>query len=238
MLLVGGRDRIEPGELDGIITDLESYLVRRMVCNLGTKNYNRFFLSLLERLRSAEKISRSLVQEHLVAPEGPAGEWPDDKKFSRAWLEKPVYETMKAAKCSMVLAAIDRAMRSTKQEKITIEGPLTVEHVLPQSWEPPAWPEPPESETRSESEETAIERRERLLHSLGNLTLLTQALNSSVSNGPYDEKRPEIASQSTLRLNTYFQEALTWDEDVIQSRGRLLLEQAKKIWPHPYSGEE
>lgn len=238
MLLVGGRDRVEPGDLDGIITDLESYLVRRMVCDLGTKNYNRFFLALLERLRAAEKISRSLVQEYLVAPEGPAGEWPDDKKFSRAWLEKPVYETMKAAKCSMVLAAIDRAMRSTKQEAITIDGPLTVEHVLPQSWEPPAWPEPPEPEASSESDETAIERRGRLLHSMGNLTLLTQALNSAVSNGPYADKRPEIASQSALRLNTYFQEALTWDEEVIQSRGRLLLEQAKKIWPHPAGGEE
>ena len=238
MLLVGGRDRIELGDLDGIINDLESYLVRRMVCDLGTKNYNRFFLALLERLRAAEKISRSLVQEYLLAPEGPAGEWPDDKKFSRAWLEKPVYETMKAAKCSMVLAAIDRSMRSTKQEAITIDGPLTVEHVLPQSWEPPAWPEPQEPDSSSESEETAIERRGRLLHSLGNLTLLTQALNSAVSNGPYADKRPEIASQSALRLNTYFQEVLSWDEDVIQRRGRILFDQAKNIWSHPAGGEE
>lgn len=233
MLLVGGRDRIESSELDGIITDLESYLVRRMVCDLGTKNYNRFFLSLLERLRPAEKITRSLVQEFLLAPDGPAGEWPNDKKFNRAWLWNPVYETMKASKCSMVLSAIDRAMRSTKREAITIDGPLTVEHVLPQSWEPATWPKSPESETQSESEETAIERRDRLLHSLGNLTLLTQALNSSVSNGPYDKKRLEIASQSALQINTYFQKALTWDEDVIQSRGRFLFEQAKKIWPYP-----
>ena len=233
MLLVGGRDCIKPGELDGIITDLESYLVRRMVCDLGTKNYNRFFLSLLDRLRSAESVSRSLVQEFLLAPDGPASEWPNDKKFSHAWIENPVYETMKAAKCSMVLLAIDRAMRDTKQESITIDGPLTVEHVLPQSWEPPAWPEPHESEMRPESEETAIERRRRLLHSLGNLTLLTQALNSSVSNGCYDKKRLEIADQSTLRLNRHFQKTLTWDEDAIQSRGHILFEQAKKIWPYP-----
>jgi hypothetical protein len=237
MLLVGGRDRIAPGDLDGIITDLESYLVRRMICDLGTKNYNRFFISLLQRLRGTESITRSLVQSFLLAPEGPAGEWPDDKKFRRAWIEKPVYETMKAARCSMVLSAIDQTLRSSKQEAITIDGPLTVEHVLPQGWEPPAWPEPPESETRSESDETAIERRGRLLHSLGNLTLLTQALNSSVSNGPYDEKRPEIASQSALRLNTYFQEALTWDEAVIQSRGRILFDHAKSIWPYPGGGE-
>ncbi len=237
MLLVGGRERIGPGKLDGIVTDLESYLVRRMVCDLGTKNYNRFFLSMLQRLRGADSITRALIQEVLLAPEGPAGEWPDDKKFSRAWLEKPVYESMKATRCAMVLSAIDRAMRSTKQESITLSGPLTVEHVLPQSWEPPAWPEPTDPEGRNESDETAIERRGRLLHSLGNLTLLTQELNSSVSNGPYEAKRPEIAKQSALRLNTHFQDTLAWNEEEIQKRGRLLFEHARRLWPYPEAAE-
>ena len=232
MLLVGRRDCIESSdELDGIITDLESYLVRRMVCNLGTKNYNRFFLSLLEHLRDAEKISRSLVQEFLRAPKGPAAKWPNDKEFSQAWLQDAVYETMKATKCSMVLSAIDKAMCNAKGDEVTINKKLTVEHVLPQKWESSDWPL--ESETGPESEETAIEHREQLLHSLGNLTLLTQELNSSVSNGPYDVKRPEIAKQSALRINTHFQETMKWNEDEIQRRGRILLEEAKKIWPYP-----
>lgn len=137
----------------------------------------------------------------------------------------------------MVLSAIDRAMPSTKQESITLSGPLTVEHVLPQSWEPPAWPEPAEPEGRSESDETAIERRGRLLHSLGNLTLLTQELNSSVSNGPYEAKRPEIAKQSALRLNTHFQDTVVWNEEEIQKRGRLLFEHARRLWPYPEVAE-
>ncbi|MCY4032319.1 MAG: HNH endonuclease family protein [Hyphomicrobiales bacterium] len=81
--------------------------------------------------------------------------------------------------------------------------------------------------------ETAMERQGLLLHSLGNLTLLAQELDWSVSNGPYDKKRPEIASQSALRLNTYFREAPTWDENVIRNRGCALFDQAKKIWQHP-----
>lgn len=234
MLLVGGRDRIEPAELDGIITDLESYLVRRMVCNLGTKNYNRFFLSLLEYLRDAEKITRSSVRKFLLeAKGGPSVEWPDDKKFSREWLEAPVYTTMKATKCSMVLSAIDRAMLGDKQEEVTIGGKLTIEHVLPQEWKSADWLEPVGFETRPESEETAKERRNRLKHSFGNLTLLTQKLNSSVSNGPYDKKRLKIAKQSTLRLNTHFQDTMKWNEEEIEKRGRILLEEAKNIWPYP-----
>lgn len=233
MLLVGGRNRIERGELDGIITDLESYLVRRMICDLGTKNYNRFFLSLLKRLRPPKKISRSLVQDFLLNnTEGPAARWPNDKEFSRAWIEEPVYQTMKATKCRMVLFAIECKMWGPKQDAITIAENLTIEHILPQSWES-SWPKLLESETKTESEETAIERRNRLLHSLGNLTLLTQELNSSVSNGSYNMKGPEIAKQSALQLNTHFQETKNWNEEEIQKRGRILLEDAKKIWPYP-----
>lgn len=232
LLLVGGKDRVAAGDLDGIVTDLESYLVRRMVCELGTKNYNRFFLSMLQKLRgSSDPISRATIQQMLLAPDGSAGEWPDDKRFAKAWLEKPLYDTLKPMRCSMLLEAVDRAMRTSKQETVTINSKLTIEHVLPQQWEPPAWPEPPVD--AGNDDESAIERRERLLHSLGNLTLLTQELNSSVSNGPYAAKRPEIAKQSVLRLNTYFQDATTWDESEIASRGEKLLEHAKRIWPRP-----
>lgn len=232
MLLVGGKERVVAGDLEGIVTDLESYLVRRMICDLGTKNYNRFFLAMLQKLRgSSEPISRATIQQMLLAPDGSAGEWPDDKKFAKAWLEKPLYETLKPMRCSMLLEAVDRAMRTSKQEAVTINGKLTVEHVLPQQWEPPAWPDPPAD--AGNEDESAIERRARLLHSMGNLTLLTQELNSSVSNGPFATKRPEIALQSVLRLNTYFQEVLIWDEAEILKRGEKLLEHAKRIWPRP-----
>ncbi len=70
-------------------------------------------------------------------------------------------------------------------------------------------------------------------HRLGNLTLLTQPLNSSVSNGPYYAKRQEIASQSLLALNSYFQHQDTWDEVAILRRGEVLAELAVRVWPGP-----
>ncbi len=179
MLLVGGRERIVPGDLDGIVTDLESYLVRRMVCDLGTKNYNRFFLSLLQRLRSADRISRSLIQKFLLDPEGTAGEWPDDRQLERAWLEKPAYETMKGLRCAMVLSAIDRSMRDKKRETCRVVGitsKLTVEHVLPVSWEA-AWSEPTEPEGKSDTDESRpVERRSRRLRYLSTLARRHQSL--------------------------------------------------------------
>ena len=81
-------------------------------------------------------------------------------------------------------------------------------------------------------QETAVERRDRLVHTFGNLTLLTQALNSAVSNGPYADKREEYAAHALLRLNAYFHNVAAWDEDAITTRGKALFAHAKAIWKH------
>jgi phage terminase large subunit-like protein len=43
-----------------------------------------------------------------------------------------------------------------------------------------------------------------LTHNIGNLTLLTQALNGGVSRGPFRDKRSAIAKQSRLFPGTKF----------------------------------
>ena len=221
------------GDLKGILQDLESYLIRRLVCGFTTKSYNRFFLGLLRRLREADVISRSLVQEHLLEGTGPAVVWPNDTRFSRAWLSQPVYRNIKSHRVEMILSAINARLHSAKQEPVTFEGTLTVEHVLPVAWAAPDWPDPPSHPDPEDGEETAEELRNRLLHTFGNLTLLTQPLNSSVSNGPYEKKRPEITKHSLSRLNAWFQTEAEWNESKIQERGKVLLETAKDAWPRP-----
>jgi hypothetical protein len=69
---------------------LESYLLRRAVCNLTTKNYNRIFLSLTKNLRR-DGFSVTAVAKQLLSQTGESGEWPDDAKFADAWLKRPVY---------------------------------------------------------------------------------------------------------------------------------------------------
>jgi len=78
--------------------------------------------------------------------------------------------------------------------------------------------------------------RQIALHSLGNLTLLTQPLNSGVSDGPFRQKRPQIAAQSLLKLNSYFQGFSNddkWDELRIRERSESLAGLACRIWGYP-----
>ena len=67
--------------------------------------------------------------------------------------------------------------------------------------------------------------------SIGNLTLLTQPLNSSIQNGTWSEKLPEITKQSALALNREFVDYPEWNETKIEVRGRELLGHALRIWP-------
>jgi len=77
-----------------------------------------------------------------------------------------------------------------------------------------------------------------LLHCIGNLTLATPGYNSTLSNCAFAEKRPEIAANSSLMLNSYFQlltDQDVWDEAVLQKRAQGLLPLAIQLWPCPAS---
>ena len=76
------------------------------------------------------------------------------------------------------------------------------------------------------------ERRDALVQTFGNLTLLTTPLNSSVSDGPYDAKRAAYMTQALSRFNPYFQGVPVWNEEAILKRGEVLFEYAKAIWKH------
>jgi len=72
-------------------------------------------------------------------------------------------------------------------------GKYTIEHVLPRAWQK-HWP--------VESQDpVARDKRNHLLHTIGNLTLVTKRLNPRMSNGPWSEKRTALTAHSVLRLN-------------------------------------
>jgi hypothetical protein len=231
------------GDRNQILTDMESWLIRRFICQLTNKNYNKFFLALLNKVRQilAKVTTETLavlsstiadaVRQELQRSREDTGRWPDDEEFKQGWLENPVYYKSRPDRSVMVLSAIDAQMRSTKNEQIELPEDLTVEHLLPQQGNLNDYPMP--NDFVIAGGEPLEGARTRLIHTVGNLTLLTQGLNSSVSNGPFHLKRPAIAEHSALRLNARFQDhaQIKWNEDDIRKRGEDLFHQALSIWP-------
>lgn len=230
--------KLPPAELDGILEDLESYLVRRYLGGLSTKNYNKVFAMILLGLSKAEHVERGVFQALLLAQAGESNLWPTDEQLLNYFRSRPIYEGGKPGRIKRALLALEQAGRTSKQEVITIHGELTIEHIMPQHWRT-TWPLQSGALCGALDEGSPeVVTRDSLIHTLGNLTLLTQPLNSTVSNGPYDAKRKEITANSLLQLNAYFQTQDHWDPATITARAEALFKLACKVWPRPHGVQE
>ena len=227
-------------ELAGMGRVIESYLIRRAVAGLTTKNYNRLFLQATRALQQSEFTARALA-EQLGSASGDSTGWPGDEEFREAWMNHHIYRVMNNPRLVHVLKRLSDAFLDNKSERVTVEGPLTVEHLLPQSWVD-HWPLQGGSRGMTAGEldsaggddprAEATRKRNQVLHTIGNLTILPPGTNSWLSNAPWQEKKPQILSKSLLPINPgSLYDAQTWDEDAIEERGRVLFEKALGIWP-------
>lgn len=212
------------------VGDIESYLVRRFVCGLTTKSYNRIFIKrLLAEMAEEGKSDAATLRTKLLGLEGPSQIWPRNQEFEAAWLHRRLYEGSSTRRVRAVLEGLEMGLRNGKQEFLPDLEPLSVEHILPQRWDDRTYPllaETPEAHAT----------RMRLLHSIGNLTLVTQGFNSALSNAEFAIKRPEIAANSSLMLNSYFQtqhDDGVWDEGAVVARAASLFITARTVWAVP-----
>ena len=221
--VVTGEQRIRA------IGALESFLVRRMICRMTTKDYNRLFLELMARLRdSAPGESAESVVAFLAGQTSESRRWPTDRDVHQAILDLPLYRLLTRGRLRMVLEAIEDQLRGVLAEEAHVaRGSLTIEHVMPRSWSE-HWPLGPVPGV-----DHAELERERLLHSLGNLTLVNRYLNPKLSNAPWTHKRETLAEHTVLHLNKDLLNAYQgadWTEKTIRARGASLAEVATRIW--------
>ncbi len=212
-----------------LLNDLESYVIRRFVCGLTTKGYNRIFMKGLAEQTQDGNTDPKKFRNYLAGLEGDSQRWPRDVEFKVSWLTRALYQGKNTSKVRAILEALELTQRGSKQEFQALPDDLTVEHLMPQKWSPEKWP-------IAEDKPESIDYRNKLLHSIGNLTLVTGSFNSSLSNESFIKKQPEITSNSLLRLNTFFQNYnndKTWDESEILIRAESLFPYALKLWTAP-----
>lgn len=218
---------------------LESYLLRRAVCGMTTKNYNRVFLTLTRVLRRDGINEHDLIKQ-LLDMSGESTEWPTDEAFGEAWRTNNMYQVLNNPKIVHILKRLNDSYLGSKMEGISVDSPMTVEHILPQHWVE-HWPLPNGSKGMAGAElanadpadprAIATRNRNDVLHRIGNLTILSQSLNSATSNSPWREKKPELLSHSLLPINQQLMSKDGWGEEEITARAEELLKRALAIWP-------
>jgi len=231
--------KIDDELLTAMSVTIESYLLRRAVCGLTTKNYNRIFLSLTRNLKRDGTTHENLMKQ-LSEQTGDSGLWPSDDAFMEAWYTRNSYETLNNVKIVHILKRLNETYVDSKMEALNIDGDLTVEHIMPQQWIE-NWPLPDGSKgmtyielvyaDKTDPRVKATLERTSVLHTMGNLTILTQPLNSAVKNYAWERKKPELLSHSLLPINQQLHAVDVWDEDVIQKRGDDLFQRALQLWP-------
>ncbi len=206
---------------------IESWLVRRMVCRATTKGYTHYALQLIAELRESDDDPAMVLQRQLLDSTRTGTEWPTDREVAAAVLSKPLYRQVSRGRLRMLLEALEdhRRARVGKAEEPVTRGALTIEHIMPQAWSGDLWPLP------SGDPEIAEDERRVLLHTLGNLTLLNNRLNPSLSNSAWAQKRKGLAEHSVLHLNKSLDRYPTWDEESIRSRGAKIAAELCLIWP-------
>ena len=225
-----------------------SYVVRRAICGLTNKSYNKVFLQLLRSL-SGEKLTPANLLTELGALRGDASRWPRDDELLRALLNGRIYKEIgETARLRAILVAFENALRSRRSEETnyTEPGTIDIDHILPDDWLE-HWPvegqrvTPKEVEAAeladlldtAEGRDVITARRQKLKHTIGNLTLLHYGVNRGLRNKGFDVKQKALFKESNLHLNRELMVCTHWDEDAIENRSKALFEVARKIWSAP-----
>lgn len=237
-------------EQSEIFRCIESYLVRRAICGLTRKSYNKVFAQQLKKLQAGE-LTAAALRATLGESSGEASRWPRDEEFKRHWMEGDVYPgRLDAAKLRSIFHRLETAMRSEKsEERVPLAfDTLDIDHILPQTWHN-YWPLSDGTSASAsdvsqarilqyapdslDAHSTLIVERERAVPRIGNLTLVHYGVNRALQNHGYEQKRQALFDHSNLQLNRNLMTRQQWDEGAIVERGEQLFELARLIWAGP-----
>ena len=205
-----------------ILEILESYLVRRVLTKLTSKNYNRFFIQLIGDLSKQEYITAKVFAEKLLGFTQDTNRFPNDEEFKEAFKHSYLYNKYaREILFIIVLYQLDNDYSDVR--KLSVNS-YSVEHMMPKKWRE-HW------DDGSLTEEQKSDR-DWILKRMGNLTLITRSLNSSLRNQPWSKKKETLAQYSKLPITTsYLNEE--WNEINIKQRAKNLGSTALKIWKIP-----
>jgi hypothetical protein len=218
---------------------MESWMVRRALTRATSKDINRMILELLRELdRSGPETAGDTVETVLAGQRADSRYWPDDDALLRVLREEPLYKSLTRPRLRMILEALEDSLRGNLGEGQSCPRNLTVEHVMPQAWRD-HWDDG--------LDPVAALRRDRVVHSLGNLTLVTGRLNPTLSNRPWSDDQAEVQGlgrtgkrgyllrHSELKLNATLvaDHDGSWTDSDIAARTEQLTRRLARIWPCP-----
>lgn len=207
------RHRNKPSSMRDFLRDLERLAYWMLLTRAG----------VYERIERFARLTREIeTGSDLAAPISALQLTPDECAAMRATLDGPIYQSLSARARSIVLLRLDALLSGGGA---TYDYPtITVEHVLPQT--PPA-----NSDWLSWFSNG--DDRNKWVHRLGNLALLTRKKNSSASNYDFERKKKAyfaVNGVSPFPITTQVLHNAQWTPDVVAVRHQKLLQKLSNHW--------
>jgi alkylated DNA nucleotide flippase Atl1 len=209
-----------------VVAATESWVIRRQLLRLTSADLGRIVADLIRTHRTAPPAELGQrVRDHLTRLASASTYWPGDEEIRASLLTENAYRRFPRGRLRMLLEAVEDHLRAAYKYPPVPRRGYPIEHILPQKWET-HWP--------VEGLEAQLDRGAHV-HRLGNLTLLTEGLNSAVSNSAWSTKRQKVAKHDVFLLNRLFNDhaTLVWDESTIDSRSHTMIEALLATWPVP-----
>jgi len=203
---------------------LEKFVVRRMIAQHETKNYNKYCKEFINNPNSIiEKLKETTDEDVLNGL----------KRISN-----------KNAALLLFWVELWRRTKVNKYDTKELKYTYSLEHIMPQKWEE-YWKEIPKKynpDGTEMSKEDAKKDRNEKIYWIGNMTLLKTNLNSALRNYCFEKKmigegrKKGIKAYADLSITKddivelYDKGDKNWDEKKIAERTDKIAKEIKEIW--------
>lgn len=209
------KEEIDKENLLKSLNILESYIVRRAICNQATNALNKVFASLYSELLEIKEFKNSQISKYinalLISKKGSAI-FPNNEMFKSDFISRDMYNIKNK------LFFLWKLENKDNNEKVDISN-LSIEHYMPQTLTH-AW--------KVHLGNSFQNIHDLYVHNIGNLSLTAD--NSELGNKTFEDKKSILKEQSKLKLNRFFINSNSWNEEKIKQRADLLFEEAKELW--------
>ena len=209
----GKEGVLAESDVSDVLSMLESFYVRRLICGVPTNALNKITLELCANLPESEP--SVWLRERLEAGSG-TRLWPSDSEFREALVTQQLYPRRKIAR--FLLEALEQAHEH--KEPVDVSS-ATIEHVMPQTLSQ-VWKETLGNDFSA--------THARWVDTLGNLTLT--GYNSELGNSAFLVKREQLKN-THFELSRDILSSDHWGGEAIELRGKRLADMAIKRWARP-----
>lgn len=215
---------IKKDELEKVFEILESFIFRRVICNIPTHALNKIFMTLAKEIKRFDDYKENYLEifKYVMLNKKASQRFPLNEELKENFAIKDVYNFN--TKNKMYL--LEHLENHDNKEKVMVEelvskNELTVEHIMPQTLT---------AKWKKDLGEEWERVHNKYLNTIGNITLT--GYNSKYSNKPFMEKKnmEHGFKDSRLYLNKYLKEVNEWNESTIKKRAELIIERAIDIW--------